>query len=59
MKIYIGLKEKVKPAIFENEKESTTETHPQFGVIYGPFKNTEDAQKFVAAMDQGVACSEG
>ena len=59
MKIYIGLKEKVKPTIFENEKEPTTETHPKFDVIYGPFKNIEDAQKFVAAIDQGVACSEG
>jgi len=59
MKIYIGLKAKVKPAIFESDKEPTKDTHPLYDVIYGPFKNVEDAEKFVAAMDQGVACSEG
>jgi hypothetical protein len=59
MKIYVGLKEKAKPAIFESEKEPSNETHPQYDVIYGPFKNIEDAEKYVAAMDQGVACSEG
>ena len=59
MKLYIGLKEKVKPAIFESEKEPTKETHPSFDVVYGPFKNREDAERFVNAMDQGVACSEG
>ncbi len=59
MKIYVGLKEKVKPAIFESEKEPSKETHPQFDFIFGPSKNREEAEKYVAAMDQGVACSEG
>ena len=59
MKIYVGLKEKAKPAIFESEKEPSKETHPQYDIIYGPFKNREDAEKYVAAMGRGVACGEG
>jgi hypothetical protein len=59
MKIYVGLKEKVKPTIFESEKDPSVETNPQYDIIFGPFKSREDAEKYVAAMDQGVACSEG
>jgi hypothetical protein len=59
LKLYVGLKEKTKPAIFESEKEPSKETHTQYDIIFGPFKSREDAEKYVAAMDQGVACSEG
>jgi hypothetical protein len=59
MKLYVGLKEKAQPTIFENEKDPGKDTHPQFDIIFGPFKSREDAEKYVAAMDQGVACSEG
>jgi hypothetical protein len=59
MKIYVGLKEKTKPAIFESEIEPTRVTHPQFDIIYGSFKSREDAQTFVNDMNQGVACGEG
>ena len=59
MKIYVGLKEKTKPAIFESEIGPTKETHPKFDIIYGPFKSKEDAQTYVNAMDRGVACGEG
>jgi hypothetical protein len=59
MKIYVRLKEKAKPAIFESEKEPNKETHPQHDIIFGPFKSREAAEKYVAAMDQGVAFSEG
>jgi len=59
MKLYIGLKEKAKPAIFESEKEPIRETHSQYDIIYGPFKSKEDAEKYLKAMDCGVACGEG
>ena len=59
MKLYVGLKEKIKPTIFESEKEPSKETHPKYDIIYGPFKNREDAEKYVKAMDYGVACGEG
>jgi hypothetical protein len=59
LKIYIGLKEESKPAIFDSEKEPSKETHPKFDVIYGPFKNKEDAEQYVNAMGRGVACGEG
>ncbi|MGA2681337.1 MAG: hypothetical protein ABSF44_05990 [Candidatus Bathyarchaeia archaeon] len=59
MKLYVGLKEKAQPEIFESEKEPRKETYPQFDIIYGPFKNKEDAEKYVKAMECGVACSEG
>ena len=59
MKIYVGLKEEAKPAIFDSEKGPDKETHPQFDVIYGPFNNKENAEKYVNAMSRGVACSEG
>ncbi len=59
MKLYVGLKEKFKPAIFESEIEPSKETHPQYEIIYGPFKNKEDAEKYVNSMDCGVACGEG
>jgi hypothetical protein len=58
LKIYIGLKEKTKPAIFESETEPNKETNPQFDVIYGPFKSREDAERYVNAMG-GLACGEG
>jgi hypothetical protein len=59
MKIYVGLKEDAKAAVFESEREPTKETHPQYDVIYGPFKNREDAEKYVSAMGRGVVCGEG
>jgi hypothetical protein len=59
MKLYVGLKEKFKPTIFESEILPNKETHPQYDVIYGPFKNKEDFKKYVKAMDCGVACGEG
>lgn len=39
MKIYVGLRENVKPTVFESEKEPSKETHPQYDVIFGPFKS--------------------
>jgi hypothetical protein len=59
MKLYVGLKEKVKPTIFESEKEPDKETYPQYEIIYGPFKNKEDAEKYLNAMDCGVTCRAG
>lgn len=59
MKLYVGLKENVKPIIFESENEPSKETHPQFDIIFGPFISREDVEKYVAAMDRGVACGEG
>ena len=59
MKLYVGLKENAKPAIFESEKEPNKEMIPQHDVIYGPFKNREDAENYVNAIDRGVACGEG
>ncbi len=56
---YVGLKEKAKPVVFESAKEPTKETHPQFDIIYGPFKSTEDAVGYVKAMERGVACGDG
>jgi hypothetical protein len=59
LKLYVGVKEEAKHEIFENEKEPSKETHPQYDIIYGPFKSREDAEKYINAMGQGVACSEG
>jgi hypothetical protein len=59
MKTYVGIKEDAKPAVFESEKEPSKEAHPQYDVIFGPFKNREDAEKYVNAMGCGVACGEG
>jgi hypothetical protein len=59
MKVYVGLKEKTEPTIFKVEIEPSKKTHPQFDIIYGPFKSKEDAQRYINAMDQGVACGEG
>ena len=59
MKLYIGLKENAKSTIFESDKVPSKETHPHFDVIFGPFKNREDAENYVNAMDRGVACGEG
>jgi hypothetical protein len=56
--IYVGLKEKAKPEIFDSETEPTKETHPQYDIIYGPFKSVEDAQRYVNAMG-GLACGDG
>ncbi len=58
MNSYVGIKEKAKQEIFEADNP-TKKTHPQFDVIYGPFKTRENAERYVKAMDQGVACSEG
>jgi len=56
--IYVGLKENVKPQIFESETQPTKETHPQYDVTYGPFKSIEAAQKYVNAMGE-LACGDG
>jgi hypothetical protein len=57
--IYVGMKEKAKAEIFEFEMTPTKETHPQYDFTCGPFKTFEDANKYVNAMNRGVACSEG
>ncbi len=59
MKVYVGLKEKTQPAIFESKREASKVTHPQYDIIYGPFKSREDAEKYLKAMICGVACGEG
>ncbi len=59
MGIYVGVKEKTKPEIFEAETTPTKETHPQYDFTVGPFKTAENAKRYVGAMGQGVACSEG
>jgi len=59
LKFYIGLKEKVTPTIFESDKDPCKETHPQYDIVYGPFKSMKDAEKYVKAMGAGVACGEG
>jgi hypothetical protein len=58
MKIYMELKEKANPEIFDSEKISK-KTQPKYDIIFAPFRSMEAAEKYVAAMDQGVACSEG
>jgi hypothetical protein len=57
MGTYVGLKENAKPAIFESETEPTKVTHPQYDIIYGPFKTREDAERYVNAMG-GLACGD-
>jgi hypothetical protein len=57
MESYVGLKENTKPAIFESETEPTKETHPQYEIIYGPFKTREDAERYVNAMGE-LACGD-
>ena len=59
MDIYVGMKEHAKPKIFESEIAPTKETSPEYDFTYGPFKTVEDAQRYLNAMDRGVACSEG
>jgi hypothetical protein len=59
LELYVGLKENAKPVIFESEQELSKENNSQYDIIYGPFKNREDAEKYVKAMDRGVACGEG
>ncbi len=59
MNIFVGIVAKAKPEIFESEKEPNKDTHPQFEIIFGPFENREDAERYIKAMDQGVACGEG
>lgn len=44
--IYVGLKEKAKPEIFESETALTKESYPQY------------AQKYIKAMGE-LACGEG
>jgi len=58
LKIYVGLKEKTKPAIFESEAEPIKESHPQYEIVYGPFKSRENAKKYVNAMGE-LACGDG
>jgi len=59
MKLHVGLKGKLQLAIFESEKVPSKETHPQHNFIFNPFKNREEAEKYVNAMDRGVAYGEG
>ncbi len=59
MGIYVGVKEKTRPEIFESKKTPTKESHPQYDFTVGPFKTDEDAKRYVEATGQGVACSEG
>lgn len=58
MKTYVGLKEKTKPEVFESETEPKKETHPQYDIVYGPFKSREEAEKYVDAMGE-LACGDG
>ena len=48
----------MKPEIFESEKTPTRETHPNYDIIYGPFKTRKDAENYVNAMGN-LACGEG
>jgi hypothetical protein len=57
LKIFIGLKLKNPPAIFESETQPTKETHPQYDFFYGPFKSRADAENYVHAMDE-LACGD-
>ncbi len=59
LELYVGLKENAKPVIFESAQELSKEKHSQYDIIYGPFKNREDTEKYVKAMDRWVACGEG
>jgi hypothetical protein len=59
LKLYVGLREMASPVVFESEKEPDKDTHPQFDIIFGPFKSREDAEKYITAMGRGVACGEG
>ena len=56
--MYVGLKEKAKPEIFESNTEPTKETCPQCDIIYGPFKSRQEAEKYVNAMGE-LACGDG
>jgi len=58
LKTYVGLREKTRPVIFESEMEPSKETHPQYDIIYGPFKSKEDAERYVKAMGE-LACGDG
>jgi hypothetical protein len=57
LKIYIGLKEKSKPAMFESETDNGKETHPQYDVPYGPFKSKRRSERYVDAIGE-LACGE-
>jgi len=57
LKIYVGLKEKAKAAIFESGTEPNKETHHQYDIIYGPFPSKEDTEKYVSAMGK-LACGD-
>jgi hypothetical protein len=59
LELYVGLKENAKPVIFESEKEPNKDTHPQYNIIFGPFKSREDTEKYITAMGGGVAYGEG
>jgi hypothetical protein len=59
VKLYVGLKENVKPIIFESKKGPNKETYPQFDIIFGQLKSREDTEKYDAAMDLVVTCCEG
>jgi hypothetical protein len=58
MGIYLELKENAKPGVFMSEPAPTKETHPQYDIIYGPFKTTEEAQAYIEAM-QDLTCGDG
>ena len=58
MSVFVGLREG-RAQIFESEKQPDKQTHPQFDIIYGPFKTRKDAENYIPAMGAGVACGEG
>ncbi|MCW4003869.1 MAG: hypothetical protein NWE95_08165 [Candidatus Bathyarchaeota archaeon] len=58
MKVYIGMKEKTAPEIFEAENQPTKQTHPKYDFVYGPFRTFDDAKRYIDAMG-GLACGEG
>lgn len=58
MGIYTGFKEKKRPELIESETDPTSETHPQYGFTYGPFKTAEEAKRYVKAMTD-LACGDG
>jgi hypothetical protein len=58
MGIYVGTRENAKPEVFVSKRKPTKETRPEYDVIYGPFKTTEEAQEYINTM-QGLGCGSG
>ena len=52
MLIFVGTKEKCKPEIFESEKIASTSSHPQFNMVFVPFRSRKDAENCVQAMER-------